>query len=216
MKWVVTVLLPLVVVPLLLNVFTDWSPRLAQWIVAHASHRMPTGYQKRCAEEWRAYLTDIPGGLSQLAVALGYWIRIPLLRKAVGAPAFRFRALHAISKAAYVLRRSNESLNNVVSGVIKIFKPIVDILANISERAAAGGLIAGFYGGFYGGIFGGVGGFVAGFGGGFGDGVALGTMIGAVGSGVIGGVIGAGGAIVRQYRSRGSTLPIRSRSSTGS
>jgi hypothetical protein len=28
MKWVVTVLLPVVVVPLLLSMFTDWSPWL--------------------------------------------------------------------------------------------------------------------------------------------------------------------------------------------
>lgn len=97
-KWVVTVLIPVVVAPILLNVFTDWSPRLAQWIVQRASRRMPKAYQHRCAEEWLAYLADIPGGTSKLVVALGYWVRIPQLRRAVGAPAFRFRVMRATGR----------------------------------------------------------------------------------------------------------------------
>jgi hypothetical protein len=103
-KWVVTVLVPVVIVPILLTVFTDWSPRLAQWIVRRASRRMPEAYQHRCADEWLAYLADIPGGLSKLAVALSYWVRIPLSRRAVGAPALRFR-IPGTSGIPHFLRR---------------------------------------------------------------------------------------------------------------
>jgi len=89
MKWVLTVLLPVVVIPLLLAEFTDWCPRLADRIARRASRRMPAEHQQRCAEEWENYLAEIPGRLSKLLAALAYWIRVPLLRRAVGAPAFQ-------------------------------------------------------------------------------------------------------------------------------
>jgi len=85
-----TVLLPVVIVPLLLTVFTDWCPRFADWMVRRAAGQMPQSHQDRCAEEWQAILADTLGGLSKLAVAVGYWAGVPLLRRAIGASAFRF------------------------------------------------------------------------------------------------------------------------------
>jgi hypothetical protein len=165
-------------------------------------------------DEWRAYLADIPGGLSQLAVALGYWIRIPLLRKAVGAPAFGFQASRAISKADYVLRRRIEAFNNVVktvSAVFEIVETVVDVLRDVGEGAMGGGIFIGWLGGILGGILGGAGAMGGGFGGGFGGGMLSGTIVGIV-IGTIGTIVD----MVLQNRTRGSTSPTRSRSSTGS
>ena len=186
MKWVVTVLLPAVVVPLLLNVFTDWSPRLAQWIVDRASRRMPKRYRDRCADEWRAYLADIPGGLSKLAVALGYWVRIPLLRRAVGAPAFRFRLIRAIGKTPHSLR-GTESL--------------IDI-----GRGAVGGAVGSAIGGSIGGAVGS----------GIPGGLAIGLIgaVGGAAIGIPVGL--AAGEAVSRKRARRSTSPNRSRPRAGS
>ncbi len=100
MKWGLTALL----VPILLRLFFERCPRLAQRIVRRASRRMPEAYQDRCADEWLAYLADTDGELSKLAVALGYWVRIPKFRRAVGAAMFRFRIPRAPGMAG-LLRR---------------------------------------------------------------------------------------------------------------
>jgi hypothetical protein len=92
-KWVVTVLVPVVIVPALLTVLGDWSPRLARWIVRRASRRMPEAYEDRCADEWLAYLADIPGGTSKLAVAwlLGSHPSVPQGGRRTSVPVPNFR-----------------------------------------------------------------------------------------------------------------------------
>jgi lipopolysaccharide/colanic/teichoic acid biosynthesis glycosyltransferase len=71
-------LLASVVVPMLVNEFTDWLPWLATKMVKIAAHNLPLDLRDRYAEEWEAEVRAVPGGgLSKLAVAIRIWLGAP-------------------------------------------------------------------------------------------------------------------------------------------
>lgn len=67
-----------VLIPLALNEFCDWSPRLARRIVKWTAGRLSDPQAvARYSEEWAADLEDLPGKLSKLGFALGRVVFLP-------------------------------------------------------------------------------------------------------------------------------------------
>jgi lipopolysaccharide/colanic/teichoic acid biosynthesis glycosyltransferase len=60
-----------VIVPMLVNEFTDWLPWFASRMIRAAARSMPPGLRGRYVEEWQAELEAVPGGnLSKLVFAI--------------------------------------------------------------------------------------------------------------------------------------------------
>jgi lipopolysaccharide/colanic/teichoic acid biosynthesis glycosyltransferase len=80
-----------VLVPLLVNEFTDWLPWFAERLVCAATRALPAAARPRYTDEWLADLDATPGRLSKLAVALRILVRAPVTASIVGgAWPFRF------------------------------------------------------------------------------------------------------------------------------
>jgi Bacterial sugar transferase len=52
--------------------YKAWSPKILDWLVRRAVVALPSELQERYDEEWRSHLTDTPGELSKLIIALGF------------------------------------------------------------------------------------------------------------------------------------------------
>jgi lipopolysaccharide/colanic/teichoic acid biosynthesis glycosyltransferase len=94
---VLAFLVTAVLVPLLVNEFTDWLPWLAARLIDAAAHTMPSAARLRYAEEWLAELDAVPGKLSKLALAIRIFVRAPATAKAVRrVPSARIPAMKAV------------------------------------------------------------------------------------------------------------------------
>ncbi|MFE2140395.1 hypothetical protein ACFXA3_01295 [Streptomyces sp. NPDC059456] len=74
-------LLSAVLLPLLLNEFSEWGPWLAKRLTGWTARRL--GNQEaieRYAEEWAAELGEVPGKLGPLITAMGYLFHLPMIR----------------------------------------------------------------------------------------------------------------------------------------
>ena len=79
-----------VVVPMLVNEFTDWLPWLSARLVGAAARMLPSAVRPRYTDEWLAELDATPGKLSKLAVAIRIFVRAPATSAAIsGAPSFK-------------------------------------------------------------------------------------------------------------------------------
>jgi hypothetical protein len=50
--------------------FIAWRPRLTDWIVKVAVKRLPERHRERLEEEWLSHISDAPGGLGKIIIAL--------------------------------------------------------------------------------------------------------------------------------------------------
>ncbi len=86
-----------VLVPMLVNEFTDWLPWFAARLVRAATHTLPSAARSRYAEEWLAELDAVPGDLSKLAVAIRIFVRAPATAAAIsGVSSFKAMAIKAL------------------------------------------------------------------------------------------------------------------------
>jgi hypothetical protein len=80
-------------VPLLLSEFGDWCPwlarRMVRWAANHLGDRTVA---ERYEEEWLADLSEIPGKLACLAVAVSYLIWLPRMRWSIDREALSTRS----------------------------------------------------------------------------------------------------------------------------
>lgn len=85
------------VLPLLLSELGDWCPWLAERLVRWSARRLgdPAACE-RYQEEWAANLHEVPGKISRLAAAFGYFAYTPRLRRTLR----RTRRATAASRAA--------------------------------------------------------------------------------------------------------------------
>jgi GTP pyrophosphokinase len=94
-------LITAVFLPLLVNEFSDWCPRLAQRLVRWSAHRLrDPDIRARYQEEYLANLARVPGGFSQLLAALGYAANVVAMRRTLH-PTAALDALILIHRAAY-------------------------------------------------------------------------------------------------------------------
>jgi lipopolysaccharide/colanic/teichoic acid biosynthesis glycosyltransferase len=70
-------LLTAVLVPMLVNEFTDWLPWFAERLVGAAARTLPSAVRPRYTEEWLGELDATPGKLSKLVVAIRIFVRAP-------------------------------------------------------------------------------------------------------------------------------------------
>ncbi len=73
-----------VLVPMLVNEFTDWQPWFAARLIRLAVRALPSKVRPRYAEEWLAELDAVPGNLSKLALAVRIFVGAPGTAAAVG------------------------------------------------------------------------------------------------------------------------------------
>jgi GTP pyrophosphokinase len=93
-------LITAVLLPLLVNEFSDWCPRLAQRLVCWSARRLrDPGIRARYQEEYLANLARVPGGFSQLLAALGYAANVVAMRRTLRTAALD--ALIVTHRAAY-------------------------------------------------------------------------------------------------------------------
>lgn len=86
-----------VVLPLALNEFGDWSPRMSRRIVLWGAQRLKDpAFVSRYSEEWASELDDIPGKLSKLGFALGRLLFLPRILRAHRGIAQRGRSNHKL------------------------------------------------------------------------------------------------------------------------
>lgn len=76
-------LLTVVLVPMLVNEFTDWLPWFAANLIRLAARALPSAIRPRYVEEWLAELDAVPGKWSKLAFAFHIVIRAPATANAV-------------------------------------------------------------------------------------------------------------------------------------
>lgn len=82
-------LLATVVLPLLLEILKEWSPRLAQNLIRRAARWLPESHQERYEEEWLAELENKPAGISRLLMAIWFVSSLPLINRALRSPQSR-------------------------------------------------------------------------------------------------------------------------------
>ncbi|THV27125.1 hypothetical protein [Glycomyces paridis] len=71
-----------ILIPLLLALLVEWSPRIAHRLLKWTAGRLgDEATSARYLEEWQAELAETPGGLSQLIYALSRTIRLPLMAR---------------------------------------------------------------------------------------------------------------------------------------
>jgi len=74
---VLVFLLTAVLVPMLVNEFTDWLPWLAERLIWAAARTLPSAVRLRYTDEWLGELDATPGKLSKLVVAVRIFVRAP-------------------------------------------------------------------------------------------------------------------------------------------
>lgn len=57
---------------LLADEFKSYRSKIVDYLVIRAANKLPENMRERYIEEWRGYLADIPGDLSQVVSALGF------------------------------------------------------------------------------------------------------------------------------------------------
>lgn len=81
MKAILLSLLGAVALPLALNEFSEWCPRLAEALVRWSAQRLGDAQaRKRYEEEYLGNLTEVPGKVSKLLAAFGYAVNVPRMR----------------------------------------------------------------------------------------------------------------------------------------
>jgi hypothetical protein len=79
-----TFVLSAIVIPALVNEFSDWCPALALRLVRWTARRLGSSTDaERYAEEWEALLDEVPGKLGKLVKALSLMIYAPVLRRSL-------------------------------------------------------------------------------------------------------------------------------------
>jgi len=66
-----------VLVPMLVNEFTDWVPWFAERLIGAAARTLPSAVRQRYTDEWPGELDATPGKLSKLVVAIRIFVRAP-------------------------------------------------------------------------------------------------------------------------------------------
>jgi lipopolysaccharide/colanic/teichoic acid biosynthesis glycosyltransferase len=66
-----------VLVPMLVNEFTDWVPWFAERLIGAAARTLPSAVRQRYTDEWLGELDATPGKLSKLVVAVRIFVRAP-------------------------------------------------------------------------------------------------------------------------------------------
>jgi lipopolysaccharide/colanic/teichoic acid biosynthesis glycosyltransferase len=66
-----------VLVPMLVNEFTDWVPWFGERLIGAAARTLPSAVRQRYTDEWLGELDATPGKLSKLVVAIHIFVRAP-------------------------------------------------------------------------------------------------------------------------------------------
>jgi lipopolysaccharide/colanic/teichoic acid biosynthesis glycosyltransferase len=77
-------LITAVLVPTLVNEFTDWLPWFAARLVVAAARSLPSAARLRYTDEWLAELDATPGKLSKVLVAARIFVRAPATAVIIG------------------------------------------------------------------------------------------------------------------------------------
>jgi hypothetical protein len=101
-------LLTAVLVPMLVNEFTDWLPWLAERLIWAAARTLPSAVRQRYTDEWLGELDATPGKLSKLVVAVRIFVRAPatavIIRRVLSFKAITGKSVFNKTVAASALR----------------------------------------------------------------------------------------------------------------
>jgi hypothetical protein len=82
-------ILAVVIGGLVLTEMSAWAPKISEWLTSVAAGRMAPGIRSRYREEWAAYLSDMPTGVSKLCASAGFIWSAETMRLGTGVRAFR-------------------------------------------------------------------------------------------------------------------------------
>jgi hypothetical protein len=62
------------------GILRAWTPWIVRRLIALAVKRLPENQRSRYAEEWPAYVVEMPGEIAKLLAALGFLLAAPRMR----------------------------------------------------------------------------------------------------------------------------------------